>query len=151
LLFTWAVESINGVRNFSGVGGAHLPDPKYYEFVDLLLTMQQSGSVGFEVKEDPEIGQTVVFFFGDQSMSEDERSNKQRIRILLGLDPDQNEFTVRYSPFALEGNVLAMQTRSVIQVLNAMARFVDVPVVPDRELRGTGTDGGRPSAAGPDA
>ena len=127
LLFTWAVESINGVRNFSGVSGAHLPDPRYYEFVDLMVAMQQSGSVGFEVKEDPETGQSVVFFFGDQTMSEDEGSKRQRIRELLGLDPDQNEFTVRYSPFALQGNVLSMQTRSVIQVLNAMARFVDVP------------------------
>jgi hypothetical protein len=127
LLFTWAVESINGVRNFSGVGGARLPDPKYYEFVDLLVLMQQRGAVGFEVKEDPDTGHTVVFFFSDQNMTEEESSSKKRVRELLGLNPDQNQFTVQYSPFALQGNVLSMQTRSVIQVLNAMARFVDVP------------------------
>jgi hypothetical protein len=127
LLFTWAVESINGVRNFSATGGARLPDPQYYEFVDLLVTLQQSGMVGFEVKEDPETGRSVVLFFNGRNMTEDALSKRARVRELLDLDPDQNEYTVTFSPFALEGNVLALQTRSVLQVLNAMSGFVDIP------------------------
>ena len=33
----------------------------------------------------------------------------------------------RHSPFAFEDDVLAIQTRSILQILGAMAGFVDVP------------------------
>jgi len=128
LIFPWAVESINGVRNFSGVGEhGRKADPEFYEFVDLLNSMQKSGSVGFEVKQDPETGSSMLFIFSNRDPTEEGRVQSERTRELLGLDPGQNEFRVVYSPFPLEGNILALQTRSILQIMMAMAGFVEVP------------------------
>jgi len=55
LLFAWAVESINGLHNFSGTGRtSQAADSDYYEFVRLLTALQESGAVSFEVQTDPE-------------------------------------------------------------------------------------------------
>ena len=136
LLFTWAVESINGLRNFSGTGSqTQLPDPKYYEFVELLTSIQQSGAVGFEVREDPESGRTVVFTFSAQQLPPELIAGREKIRELLDLPMNQREFTVVFSPFALGGDVLTIQTRSIMQILASMSDFVDVPA--DKAARAT--------------
>lgn len=128
LIFPWAVESINGVRNFSGVGESRREaDPAFYEFVDLLMFMQENGSVGFEVKQDPETGSSILFIFRNRNITADSLQKRTRIQELLGLNPGQSEFRVVYSPFALEGNILALQTRSILQIMMAMAGFVEVP------------------------
>ena len=128
LIFPWTVESINGVRNFSGVREDALQaDPAFYELVKLLDLMQKSGSVGFEVKEDPGTGSSILFIFSSRNMSQEALAKRKRVRELLGLDPGQSEFRVVYSPFPLEGNVLALQTRSILQIMMAMAGFVEVP------------------------
>jgi hypothetical protein len=52
LLFTWAVESINGVENYSSRGLAahqHIADPEFFEFVSLLAELQDSGAIRFEI------------------------------------------------------------------------------------------------------
>jgi hypothetical protein len=43
------------------------------------------------------------------------------------LNPDRDKFRVIYSPFATDNDVLALQTRSILQIMLAMAGFIDVP------------------------
>lgn len=128
LLFTWAVESINGVRNFSGVGiSSQVPDAEYYEFIDLMTALQQSGAASFEVQTDVDGGYEVLFTFADRNISDQAEAQRQRIRELLRLEAGRDEFRVVYAPFATEPDQLAVQTRSVLQMLYAMSSFVDVP------------------------
>jgi len=128
LLFTWAVESINGVHNFTEVGGKlQLPDPRYYEFVEILTELQDAGAVGFELKQDPESGQDMILVFSDVDASPELIGKRERAREILGLDPDINEFRVIYSPFSTGRDVLGMQTRSILQIMGAMSRFIEVP------------------------
>ena len=137
LLFTWGVESINGLRNFSGSGStSHAADSGYYEFVGLMADLQQSGALSFEVQTDQESGYEVLFTFVDRNISADVAAKRERLRELLGLDSQRNEFHVVYAPFATAPQNLAMQTRSVLQMLYAMASFVDVP--PDKSDRAPG-------------
>ena len=137
LLFTWAVEAINGVRNFSGTGvSSRAPDSGYYEFVDLMTVLQQSGAASFEVQTDPATGYQVIFTFVDRNISDEARAQRRRVRELLGLEADRNEFHVIYAPFADQPDQLALQTRSVLQMLYAMASFVDVPA--DKATRASG-------------
>jgi len=69
----------------------------------------------------------------DRNIGEDIAARRERVRELLNLDPQRNEFEVVYAPFATEPGTLALQTRSVLQMLSAMASFVDVP--PDKAAR----------------
>lgn len=134
LLFTWAVESINGLHNHSASGrDRRAADPGYFEFVGLLTELQQDGAVGFEVRDDPATGSTLLFTFSDRKLSEELRAKRNRVRELLGLEPGRHEFRVVFSPFAVDPGTLAIQTRSILQVLIAMSGFVDVP--PEKSAR----------------
>jgi hypothetical protein len=88
--------------------------------------MQKSGAIGFEVDEDPQTGSDMLLF-SNLSLTEEVRAKRERAREILGLQPELNRFRVVYSPFPLEGDVLALQTRSILQIMMAMAGFVDVP------------------------
>jgi len=128
LLFTWAVEAINGLKNFSvSAGGRRDPDPEFYEFLDRLSSLQISGGIAFEQSTDPATKNNVIIFFRDISASEDELKEGKRAREVVGLSTEREKFRVVYSPFAYEDDVLAIQTRSILQIMMAMAGFVDVP------------------------
>lgn len=128
LLFTWAVESINGVRNFSEAEGRlRMPDPEFYEYATLLGELQNAGAVGFELKQDPDSGHDIVLVFTKLDWSPEVLAKRERVREILGLDPEVSEFRVIYSPFATGRDVLGLQTRSIMQIMAAMSRFIAVP------------------------
>ena len=127
LLFTWAVESINGVRNHGGTGDELPADPEYLELVELLREMQRAGAVGFEVENDPETAHKMIFFFRHRGVDPETEQLRDRVREIIDLDPNRRSFRVLYSPFAMDEDVLAVQTRSIMQMLIAMSKFVDVP------------------------
>ena len=53
LLFTWAVEAINGVHNWSVTRRKDSrPDPEFIEYVQLMQELQMLGAVGFELTTD---------------------------------------------------------------------------------------------------
>ena len=128
LLFSWSVESINGLRNFSVVRNeAENADPKFEELLQLMTSLQGHGAIGFKLNHDPDSDEKMIFFFTQRVLSEEVVSKRRRVRELLGLDPERNSFRVVYAPFAMESDVLAIQTRSILQTLYAMAGFIDVP------------------------
>ena len=134
VLFTWAVESINGVQNFQAQEGkTQAAEPRFVEFAKLLSELQDSGAVGFKLEQDPATRHDVVFFFTDKNLDEATRRKQRRARELIRLDHQRQEFRVLYAPFSPADDVLAIQTRSVLQMLLAMAKFVDVP--PDKARR----------------
>lgn len=128
LLFTWAVEAINGLRNYSvTAGNKREPDPGFYDFVERLKKLQLSGGVAFKQSTDPETNNEVIIFFRDASASEEARQEGKQAREAIGLNLKKEKFRVVYSPFAFADDVLAIQTRSILQIMIAMAGFVDVP------------------------
>ena len=58
------VESLNGVRNRSTLGGTlREADPDFIRAVELLREVQTAGAIGMRVEEDKVKGQTAVLFF----------------------------------------------------------------------------------------
>jgi len=128
LLFTWAVEAINGLRNYSvTAGNRREPDPEFYDFVERLKKLQLSGGIAFKQSIDPATKNEVIVFFRDSSASEQAQEEGRQARKVIGLNVKRERFRVVYSPFAFEDDVLAIQTRSILQIMVAMAGFVDVP------------------------
>ena len=128
ILFAWGVESINGVRNYSNKGtNTTAPDPEFIEFVRLLSELQQAGAIGMEIDKDPTTKHDSVFFFSDRTVDEGVKEKSRRARKLIGMKQGQQNFRVLYAPFSTEDDVLAIQTRSILQILSSMSRFVDVP------------------------
>lgn len=128
LLFTWAVDSINGVHNWSIYGnrGRHA-DPEFLEFTTLMQELQGLGAVGFELRTDQTDKNDIIFVLNKEGLAESTQEKSQRVSEIIHLDSSQDRFKVVYAPFLVNSKTLAMQTRSVIQMLSAMAGFVDVP------------------------
>jgi hypothetical protein len=137
LLFTWAVQSINGRKNYSSHnnGKIQAADPEFIEFVDLLVDMQREGAIGFEIIKDEKSGHEVIFRFLNNGLSEESRAKARRAGEIIGLKEDVETYRIIYSPYPVSGNILAMQTRSVMQMLIAMSGFIDVPA--DKSQRAT--------------
>jgi len=128
LLFSWAVEAINGVHNWSASSRNNTdPDPEYLEFVKLMQELQYLGAVGFELTTDSKTKHDVIFVLDKQGLPESTRQKSLRVGEIIGLEPGLDRYRVIYAPFKTNSATLAMQTRSVIQMLSAMAGFIDIP------------------------
>ena len=131
LLFTWAVEAINGVHNWSlnrrSNSRSGNADPEFIEYVALMQELQVLGAVGFELVSHENEKHAIIFSLKKQGLPESTIEKSRRAGEIIGLDPDQEKFRVIYAPFKTDSATLSIQTRSVIQMLSAMAGFIEVP------------------------
>jgi hypothetical protein len=122
------VESLNGVRNRSAAGGVvREADPDFVRALQLLREVQLAGAVGMRIEEDKVKGSTAVLFFQRDDLSADIEAKGAEIRRLLKLPADQRKFMLTYSPMRGTANELAVNSRSMLQILGAFASYVEVP------------------------
>ena len=128
LLFTWAVGAINGARNWSANAvGTRTADPEFVEFVKLMQELQSLGAVGFELESESKGEHDIILVLNKEGLAETTNQKSQRVGEILGLDPKQERYRVMYAPFKIDSKTLAIQTRSVIQMLGAMSGFIEIP------------------------
>jgi len=122
------VESLNGVRNRSVAAGAMRDaDPDFIRVLQLLREVQAAGAVGMRVEIDKAKGQTGVLFFQREDVTPDIAEKSAEIRRLLKLPADRTKFTLTYSPSRGAAGELAVNSRSMLQIMGAFASYVDVP------------------------
>jgi hypothetical protein len=122
------VESLNGVRNRSAAGGTvREADPDFVRALQLLRDIQVAGGVGMRVQEDKARGSTTVLFFHHDDLPAEVREKSAEIRRLLRLRSDQQQFVLSYAPMRGADDELAVNSRSMLQILQAFASYVDVP------------------------
>ncbi|MHC5112665.1 MAG: hypothetical protein ACYTHJ_22640, partial [Planctomycetota bacterium] len=128
LLFTWSVESINGVQNYSGTTKARSEaDPEFYELAQLLRELQGHGIAAWEFVKDPETGHDIMLVLRGDGLEPGLQTKRQRVAEILGIDPSLGKYRVLYAPIRVSSDTLAIQTRSILQTLGSMARFVEIP------------------------
>jgi len=122
------VESLNGVRNRSTAAGAmREADPDFIRALELMREVQAAGAVGMRVEEDKAKSQTAVLFFRRDDLPADIVEKSAEIRRLLKLAADQQKFVLAYSPMRGAENELAVNSRSMLQIMAAFASTIDVP------------------------
>jgi hypothetical protein len=127
------VESLNGVRNRSATGGmVRQADPEFARVQQLLREVQVAGGVGMRVEEDKAKGSTAVLFFQRDDLPADIQEKSAEIRRLLRLKADQQKFVLTYSPMRGNDNELTVNSRSLLQILQAFSSYVEVP---EQDLR----------------
>jgi hypothetical protein len=122
------VDSLNGVRNRSAAAG--LPreaDPEFQRALVLLHDVQAAGDLGMRVEDDKTRGQTAVLFFRRDDISPDIAAKMAEIRTLLKLTGDEPKFSLIYSPVRAPDNQLAVNSRSMLQIMMAFGSYIDVP------------------------
>jgi hypothetical protein len=123
-----AVESLNGVRNRSAAGGAvREADPEFIRALALLREVQGAGAFGMRVEEDKAKGSTGVVFFQRDDVPREIAEKAAECRRLLKLPAESQKFTLIYSPMRGGTNELAVNSRSMLQIMQAFASRLDVP------------------------
>ena len=79
------------------------------------------------VEEDKVKGSTGVVFFQRDEVSGEIAEKGAEIRRLLKLPPEQQRFALTYSPMRGAENELAVNSRSMLQIMQAFASYLDVP------------------------
>ncbi len=122
------VESLNGVHNRSvGAGALREADPDFIRVLQLMREVQVAGAVGMRVEVDKSKSQTAVLFFQREDVTPEIAEKSAEIRRLLRLPLDGNKFTLVYSPSRGAAGELAVNSRSLLQIMMAFATYVDVP------------------------
>ena len=128
LLFQIAVQKINGVSN--GMGGlrGYPPDPDFVRLLEALQRLQVSRVIDLRVEMSPESKQMgTIMTISKKNLSPQIQADRELVRKLLGLRPDQPDFKVIYGGISDKDDVIAVQTRSGLQILKELGADVEVP------------------------
>jgi len=130
------VEGLNGVRNRSTAGGTvREADPEFIRALELMREVQAAGAVGMRVEEDKAKGATGVVFFRRDDVPADIVEKTGEVRRLLKLPAEPQKFVLTYSPVRGAENELAVNSRSMLQIMGAFASYLDVPEADLKEHR----------------
>jgi hypothetical protein len=135
LILPITVESINGLRSRFAAGvRRHSGDSEFYRAVSLLRDIQNSGAVSMQILQVGETRQETLLQFHQDDNSPELRALQTELDGLLGLDPRRTEFSVVYGLLARDDTEVALLTRSMLQIMIALA--VEVSVPPERVAEG---------------
>jgi len=134
LVFRVCVQTVNGLNN--GWGGpvrSYAPDTEFFELVQLLRRIQDSGVIGMRVQKTNEMEAVLMSFRGktDASVHRDILSARK----LLGIDPAATEYKIAYGAIAKDNKEIALLSRSILQIMIELSSYIEVPAVHVAEKR----------------
>jgi hypothetical protein len=140
LVFRLTVKSINGLNDEPPTAD------KYDRVATLMRQLQLAQAFSMRVQGDPKALQSVVFIFQNRNLSPESARQIQELQTLLGLALTKHEVTVTFGVVQAKDDEIALQTRSILQVLLTLGGNVDVPpadasegrALPGKPLRGDG-------------
>lgn len=128
LLFPLVVQSVNGVSNGRGGGRARLPDPDFVRLVRALWRVQESGSAGFRVEADREAEREGVIMASPPEEHPPRHPGRARRHAEdPGAGSAKSDVRITYGWGTDRDDVVAIETRSGMQVLVELSAFVSVP------------------------
>jgi hypothetical protein len=128
LILLSSVQSINGLRNEQAtLDGIRPADPEFHRVRELLREIQLSGMVRLYVKEDASKQQATLLAFRTDRIPPEIQAATVELRRLLRLSPDATEFKIVSAPLPSSDTEVAVMTRSIIGILQNMARHRAVP------------------------
>jgi len=122
LVLPTTVGSINGLRNT--IGGV-VADPGFTELALAMTRIQRAGGVGIRVE--PRKDGTAVVMVIRRGNDNELGADGHRIRELLGLDEAISEFQIAYGLVPENNREVAMQTRSMMEIMLQLGFGIDLP------------------------
>jgi hypothetical protein len=120
--------SINGLRNQRvSLEGITPADPDFHKVRALMRKIQDSGAVRLYVKESANKEQTQIIGLRTKNIPPEVLADIAEMRRLLHLNQDASEFSLTSAPLPSSDTEIAVQTRSIIDLMKNMAAQVEVP------------------------
>jgi hypothetical protein len=127
-LFWLGVTSINGVRNArTGPEGALPPDPAFERVAFLLRDAQATGALGIRVRPGTDGIGAVIVTMRNRTAEPESVARLQELRQTLGLRSGIEEFPLELADVPHAPDELAVQSRTLFSMLQALSLRVDVP------------------------
>lgn len=127
VVFPLTVDAVNGMRSHVSAGAnQRAGDADFYRVVALLRKIQISGAMGMKIIKKGENDSTVMFFYQEKITPEIAAAFVE-LRQLLGLQPGAGEMTVSYGFLPATNREIVMLTRSMMQIMAALATQITVP------------------------
>jgi hypothetical protein len=134
LVFRMLVQEINGIRNrFGGEARARSADPEFYLLLEKMRKIQSDGAVGMRVVRKDKEEASLLVFRGKRDPAMEALSAE--VRTMLGIDPQSNEINVVYGAIPRNNKEIALQTRSLLEVLIDLSSDIEVPAAHVEERR----------------
>jgi hypothetical protein len=126
IIWRLCVQSVNGISNrYGGAAQSREADPDFYRLVAKLAAIQKSGRLAIRMQEQGDKSVIVMVF--DPKKDEALMAEVEEIYSLLGIAPGTKEIKVVYGSAAANNTEIAIQTRSMLQILVDMASQIEVP------------------------
>jgi hypothetical protein len=123
-----AASALNGLKNqAASIKGTSPASPDFLRVLELLRKIQLSGGVALRIAEDAQKQRTSLLTFNRQDIAPETLADIAELRRLLRLDPNASDFTLVYGATAANDKELAVQTRSIMQLMGILAADVEVP------------------------
>jgi len=128
MLFRTCIQSVNGIYN-RRAGNMDLfePDPEYYFLLSSLRKIQEARAIGIRVLETKDKKKKTMLFLRKKGVGPEIAAEIKKVRKLLSLDPDAQEFTVVYGALPTNNKEIAMLSRSMLEILIELSSRIDVP------------------------
>ena len=126
-IFGTGVRAINGLHAGSRAGSFKRPgDPDFYLVLSLLTDLRDADSLGFRVEKTKESANTTILIHAEHDQ-EPMRSKAKKVRELLHLDPDAQEFQLVFAAEQQNDKEIAMLTRPMLEILAEASAGVEIP------------------------
>jgi hypothetical protein len=136
LLLNVCVQSVNALSNARGGARARPADPEFTKLLKSLRQVQESGAVGIRVDpEQDKKGGGLVMAFPVKPVPAEIQAERNAIKRMLGLNPAVTDFRIVYGTVHEKDDIVAIQTRSGMQILREMSSYVQVPEEHQKEHR----------------
>ena len=122
------VDSLNGVRNWPvSVGARQLADPQFFHVLELLREIQDAGAFGMRIDQPTGGKPATILFFRSDKTDPEITTKILEVRQLLGLNEGGSAFKLVQSPLQGETGELSIASRSLAQMMAALALGVEIP------------------------
>jgi hypothetical protein len=123
-----ALSSINGLKNQEAhLDGIKRADPDFHRVRELARKIQLAGAVRTYVKLDANKEETHILAFRTKDVTPETLQDMDEVRRLLRLNPTATEFKIVFGHDAFNDTEIAVETRSILALMQTMAAQVEVP------------------------
>ena len=136
MLLNVCVQSINALSNARGGGRARPADQEFAKLLRSLRQIQESGAVGIRAEpEQDKKGGGLVLSFPLKAIPPEIQAERATVKRLLGLNPETTDFKIVYGTMRERDDIVAIQTRSGMQILRELSSHVQIPEEQQKEQR----------------